>query len=91
MSLSVWQPQFDMRYLPASVTVQGTSMFDDNIAFAMMADNATSFASSIPLGVRLAYTLPYSSFYEPRNNWRPLFFAKVLFPRCSCVLIILHL
>eukprot|EP00729_Bicosta_minor_P011397 gene11397-5596_t len=69
-------PTFDLHYLPPAVTVQGTSMLDDNIAFALLADAAAPFSKNIPLSLRLAYILPYASFHEPRNNWRPLFFSK---------------
>ena len=69
-------PTFDMHYLPAAVTVTGKNMLDDNIAFALMANNASKFSSKLPVALRLAYVLPYSSFHEPRNNWRPLFFSK---------------
>jgi len=51
-------------------------MFDDNIAFALMADNASEFSQTLPLGVKLSYGLPYASYHEARVNWRPLFFAK---------------
>jgi len=37
-------PKFDQQYLPPSVTVDGASMFDDNIAFALMANNASLFS-----------------------------------------------
>lgn len=69
-------PQFDKDYMPPSVSIDGNSMFDDNIAFTLMANNASAFASKIPLHLRLAYTLPYASYHEARVNWRPLFFAK---------------
>ena len=53
-------------------------MLDDNIAFALMADNATAhtFGKRVPLLHKLAYILPYATFHESRANWRPLFFAK---------------
>ena len=51
-------------------------MFDDNIVFAMMADTANGWSKSIDLNIRMAYTLPYASYQESRQNWRPLFFAK---------------
>ena len=69
-------PEFDKHYLPPSVTVKGASMFDDNIAFSLMAMNASAWTSNIPVDVRLAYILPYASYHEARSNWRPLFFAK---------------
>lgn len=69
-------PSFDQHYLPPAVTVHGKNMLDDNIAFALMANNASAFSRKLPLPLRLAYVLPYSSFHEPRNNWRPLFFSK---------------
>lgn len=68
--------KFDQHYLPPSVTVDGHSMFDDNILFTLMTEKASRFTSRIPLNLRLAYILPYASFHEPRNNWRGLFFAK---------------
>eukprot|EP00750_Incisomonas_marina_P027163 INCI6147.7.p1 GENE.INCI6147.7~~INCI6147.7.p1 ORF type:complete len:364 (-),score=43.10 INCI6147.7:294-1385(-) len=69
-------PEFDKYFMPPSVTVEGNSMFDDNIAFALMADNASGYAADIPLAVKLSYGLPYASYHESRVNWRPLFFAK---------------
>jgi len=69
-------PEFDKHFMPPSVSVNGTSMFDDQIAFALMAFNASEFADSIPLEIRLSYVLPYASYHEARVNWRPLFFAK---------------
>jgi len=69
-------PEFDKAYMPPSVSVDGDSMFDDNIAFTLMADASNSWSSSVPLPVRLAYVLPYASYHESRQNWRPLFFAK---------------
>ena len=69
-------PEFDKYFMPPSVTVSGQSMFDDNIAFALMADNASAYSAKIPLSVKLAYGLPYASYHESRVNWRPLFFAK---------------
>ena len=57
-------------------------MFDDNIAFALMADNATksTYGANIPLAHKLAYVLPYATYHESRVNWRPLFFAKYFKP-----------
>eukprot|EP00939_MAST-03C_sp_MAST-3C-sp1_P001401 g1401.t1 len=69
-------PEFDKYFLPPSVSVNGRSLLDDNIAFALMAENVSSFSQSIPLNTRLAYILPYASYHEARVNWRPLFFAK---------------
>lgn len=46
-------PTFDLHYLPPAVTVQGTSMLDDNIAFALLADAAAPFSKNIPLPLRL--------------------------------------
>merc|ERR1740117_1394461 len=63
-------PEFDKSFLPPSVSVHGASMFDDNIVFALMADQANHFAST------LSYILPYATFHEARTNWRPLLFAK---------------
>lgn len=67
-------PDFDLNYLPPSVSVTGLSMLDDTAAFATMADNLTSF--DIDLELKLAYLLPYAAYHEARTNWRPLLFAK---------------
>ena len=69
-------PAFDLHFLPPSVSVEGESMLDDNIAFAMMADNASTWASSLPLSMKMHYILPYASYHESRVNWRPLLFSK---------------
>jgi hypothetical protein len=69
-------PPWDANFLPPSVVGNGSSMLEDNIAFALMADRATPWARSYPLGVKLGYLLPYASYHESRQNWRPLFFAK---------------
>ena len=69
-------PEFDKHYLPPSVSITGDSMFDDTLAFALMADHSNTWSTSIPLDVRLTYILPYSGYHESRQNWRPLFFAK---------------
>ena len=69
-------PDFDKQYLPPAVSVDGDSMFDDQIAFALMANNASKFTKKIPLSIRLPYILPYAGYHEARVNWRPLFFAK---------------
>ena len=69
-------PEFDLHYLPGSVTVNATSMLDDTIAFALMADRAASFSSTVPLPLKYSYILPFGSYHESRQNWRPLFFAK---------------
>ena len=69
-------PEFDRHYLPGSVTVNGSSMLDDTVAFALMSDRAAAWSGEIPLQVKLAYVLPYASYHEARSNWRPLFFAK---------------
>ena len=69
-------PEFDLHYLPGSVSVNGTSMLDDTIAFALMADRAAPWSASIPMDAKLAYILPYAGYHESRQNWRPLFFAK---------------
>jgi hypothetical protein len=60
----------------AVVSVNGTSMLDDTIAFALMADRAAPWSASIPMDAKLAYILPYAGYHESRQNWRPLFFAK---------------
>ena len=52
-------PHFDQYYLPPSVTVDGSSMFDDNIAFALMANNASKFSERsfiVPLQLCLGTT-----------------------------------
>ena len=69
-------PEFDQYYMPPAVSVAGQSMFDDNIAFALMADNASAISDQLPLALRLSYGVPYASYHEARVNWRPLFFAK---------------
>ncbi|GAB5368300.1 hypothetical protein AAMO2058_001307500 [Amorphochlora amoebiformis] len=69
-------PKFDLNYLPPSVSIEGTSMLDDNIAFFLMAQNASKFSPDIPKHLKEAYILPYASYHEARVNWRPLFFAK---------------
>jgi len=69
-------PEFDLHYLPGSVTVNATSMLEDVVAFALMADRAAPFSATIPLATKLAYLLPYASYHESRQNWRPLFYAK---------------
>lgn len=74
-------PAFDLEFLPASVSVEGTSMLDDNIAFALMAWNASSVTPRPPLRVAFAYLLPYATYHESRANWRPLFFCQIL---CLC-------
>jgi hypothetical protein len=45
-------PEFDKHYLPPSVTVRGSSMLDDSLAFAVMADAAAPWTKSLPLGER---------------------------------------
>lgn len=69
-------PSFDLHFLPPSVTANGTSMLDDQIAFALMADAAAPWAHALPLGLRLAYGLPYAGYHESRQNWRPLLYGK---------------
>ena len=69
-------PEFDKQFLPPAVSVTGDSMLDDQIAFALMANNASKFMKNIPLAVQLSYILPYAGYHEARVNWRPLFFAK---------------
>ncbi|CAE7368511.1 unnamed protein product [Symbiodinium microadriaticum] len=69
-------PEFDLHFLPGSVSVDGESMLDDNIAFALMAWNASNLSPRPPMAVVLPYLLPYASYHEARSNWRPLFFAK---------------
>jgi hypothetical protein len=67
-------PSFDLHYLPPSVWVRGGSMFDDNIAFSLMALKSISWR--IPKEIQLSYILPYATIHESRVNWRPLLFAK---------------
>jgi len=69
-------PKHDKLFMPPSVSIDGGSMFDDNIAFAMMADTSNTWSQDIPLNIRLSYILPYATYQESRQNWRPLFFAK---------------
>ena len=69
-------PEFDLHFLPNGVAVNSSSMLDDVIAFALMADAAAPWAPNIPLAIKLAYVLPYGAYHESRQNWRPLFFAK---------------
>lgn len=69
-------PDFDLHYLPPSISVDGDSMLDDNIAFTLMALEASALDPEPPLEVRLGYLLPYAAFHEARANWRPIFFAK---------------
>lgn len=69
-------PEHDKQFMPPSVSIDGGSMFDDNIAFALMADKANTWSRDIDLNIRLSYTLPYATYQESRQNWRPLFFAK---------------
>ena len=70
-------PAFDLQFLPPSVTVNGSSMLDDNCAFALMARKQFAFAARVPIPLYLAYVLPYASYHEARSNWRPLLFAKL--------------
>mmetsp|Transcript_78762 Transcript_78762/g.228682 ORF Transcript_78762/g.228682 Transcript_78762/m.228682 type:complete len:320 (-) Transcript_78762:92-1051(-) len=51
-------------------------MLDDNIAFALMAWNASRLHPRPPAPLALMYLLPYATYHEARANWRPLFFAK---------------
>ena len=69
-------PAFDLQFLPASVPVNGTSMLDDNVAFALMARARWRYAAALPARLYLAYVLPYASYHEARANWRPLLYAK---------------
>lgn len=69
-------PSFDLQFLPGAVSVEGTSMLDDNLAFALMAWNASSLWPRPPMEVVYPYFLPYASYHEARTNWRPPFFAK---------------
>ena len=69
-------PEFDKHFLPPSIAVNMSSMLDDHIAFALMADAAAPWSASVPLAAKLAYLLPYAAYHEARQNWRPLLFAK---------------
>ena len=69
-------PSFDLHFLPGSVTVNSTSMLDDVVAFALMADRAANYAHTVPMALKFSYVLPFGSYHESRQNWRPLFFAK---------------
>lgn len=69
-------PKFDLDGLPPSVSVPGSSMLDDNVAFSILAQRASPFTQSLPLPLVLPYVLSYGSYHEARSNWRPLFFAK---------------
>jgi hypothetical protein len=69
-------PAHDKSYMPPSVSIDGDSMFDDNIAFAMMADASNKWSNQINIQIRMSYVLPYATYQESRQNWRPLFFAK---------------
>jgi hypothetical protein len=55
-------------------------MFDDNIAFALMADKAAKWSDNLPLSKKLTFILPYATFHESRVNWRPLMFSKFFGP-----------
>jgi hypothetical protein len=57
-------PAFDLHFLPGSIAVNVTSMLDDNVAFALMADRAAAWSSTIPLATKLSYLLPYASYHE---------------------------
>ena len=73
-------PEWDKHFLPPSVSVAGASMFDDNIAFALMADKAAKWSDNLPLSKKLTFILPYATFHESRVNWRPLMFSKFFGP-----------
>lgn len=73
-------PEWDKHFLPPSVSVTGASMFDDNIAFALMADRAAKWSDNLPLSKKLNWILPYATFHESRVNWRPLMFSKFFGP-----------
>lgn len=44
-----YMPEFDLYFLPPSVTVEGMSMLDDNIAFTLMALNVTALDPEPPV------------------------------------------
>lgn len=69
-------PAFDLHYLPPSVSIDGQSMLDDTIAFSLMAFKEAPWMHNLPKALLLEYVLPYSSYHEQRENWRPIFFAK---------------
>ena len=50
-------PSFDLHFLPGAIAVNSSSMLDDVIAFALMADAAAPWAKSIPLHTKLALSL----------------------------------
>lgn len=77
-------PEFDLFFLPGSVSVEGSSMLDDNIAFSLMAWKASALAPKPPLQVALPYLLPYATYHEARVNWRPIFFAKYFGVTVDC-------
>ena len=57
-------------------------MFDDNIAFALMADRAARWSANLPLSKKLAFILPYATFHEVRAIIiAPLYMEN---PCCSC-------
>ena len=51
-------PEFDKHFLPPSIAVNMSSMLDDHISFALMADAAAPWSASVPLAAKLAYLLP---------------------------------
>ena len=61
-------PEFDLHFLPNSVTVNATSMLDDVIAFSLMADRAAPWSASVPLATKLTYLLPYAGCEPPARH-----------------------
>lgn len=71
-------PAFDLNFLPGAVSVEGESMLDDNVAFSLMAWNASMLDPKPPIEVVMSDLLPYATYHEARENWRPIFFAKYI-------------
>jgi transglutaminase-like putative cysteine protease len=69
-------PEFDLYFLPPSVSVTADSMLDDTVAFSLMVAEAAPWAASVPLSTFFHYVLPYASYHESRVNWRPSFFGR---------------
>ena len=61
-------PEFDLHFLPNSVTVNATSMLDDVIAFSLMADRAAPWSATVPLATKLTYLLPYAGCEPPARH-----------------------
>ena len=63
-------PDFDKVYMPPSVSVDGDSMFDDQIAFALMAENVRHHGNRRPPTHRIVpppcQTIPPHSTSKPQ-------------------------